>query len=377
MAGILGRDAAVTINHAPSLFGLRSSTSLLEEYAEMVQKYQLGTFSIAGSQAFPGLVRDGKVVALSALTDLASHLGHSLTPASTLLEVLEHWEQNRPALDAIANALDEAHEPRARDVLELAVPSDALHTHAPLRPRQILCSGANYRKHVVDLIVDGTKARNPDQPTEEARAQAEKIMDQRAASGRAFVFTELPSAVIGPFDPIVIPYDVKQPDWELELAAIIGRPARRVSANDALDYVAGYTISNDITARDLVRRDDVGSLGADWLAAKSSPCFLPIGPYLTPRRFVADPQELQVTLRLNGDVMQDESTADMIYSLAAIIEHISRHVQLWPGDLILTGSPSGNGTHYNRFIRDQDVLEGEITGLGVMRNRCIGELAPN
>ena len=152
---------------------------------------------------------------------------------------------------------------------------------------------------------------------------------------------------------------------------------RRVSANDALDYVAGYTIANDITARDLVRREDVGSLGADWLAAKSSPCFLPVGPYLTPRRFVEDPQKLQVTLRLNADVMQDESTADMIYSLASIIEHISRHVQLWPGDLVLTGSPSGNGTHYNRYITDQDVLEGEITGLGVQRNPCIAERASN
>jgi 2-keto-4-pentenoate hydratase/2-oxohepta-3-ene-1,7-dioic acid hydratase in catechol pathway len=102
---------------------------------------------------------------------------------------------------------------------------------------------------------------------------------------------------------------------------------------------------------------------------------LPIGPYLTPRRFVDDPQKLQVTLKLNGDTMQDESTADMIYPLAAIIEHISRHVQLWPGDLVLTGSPSGNGTHYNRFIRDKDILEGEITGLGVQRNPCVAEAA--
>ena len=200
-------------------------------------------------------------------------------------------------------------------------------------------------------------------------------MDERAASGRAFVFSKLPSAVTGPYDPIVIPFDVKKPDWELELAAVIGKPCRRVAAADALDYVAGYTIANDITARDMLRRGDVGTLGADWLAAKSSPTFLPIGPYLTPSHFVADPQQLHITLRLNGEVMQDEATSDMIYSVASVIEHISRHVQLLPGDLVLTGSPSGNGTHYNRFLQDGDVVEGEIAGLGIQRNVCVRELA--
>ena len=341
----------------------------------MVQKYQLGTFSIAGSPQFPGLVRNGKVVALSALESLASKLGHSLTGASSLLETLECWGQNAAALDAVCTALDEAREADAKAVLALTVDAQSIHTHAPLIPRQIFCSGANYRKHVIDLIVDGAKARNPDQPLEQVRAQAEKVMDQRAASGKPFVFTALPSAVIGPYDPLVIPFDVKQPDWELELAAVIGKPARRVSREMALDYVAGYTIANDITARELIPRPDAGGLGMDWLAAKSSPCFLPVGPYLTPKRFVDDPQNLQVTLKLNGDTMQDESTADMIYPLAAIIEHISRHVQLWPGDLVLTGSPSGNGTHYNRYIRNGDVLEGEITGLGTQRNPCVAERA--
>ncbi|MEO6339682.1 MAG: fumarylacetoacetate hydrolase family protein [Caulobacteraceae bacterium] len=343
----------------------------------MVQKYQLGTFSIAGSQTIPGLVWGDKVVALSALTGLASHLGCPLTPASTLLELLEHWDQNRLALDAVANALEAGGDAVVSSVLDLAVPCTALRTHAPLRPRQILCSGANYRKHVVDLIIGGEKARDPNRPVEEVRAEAEKIMDQRAASGRPFVFTETPSAIIGPYDPIVLPADVKQPDWELELAAIIGRPARRVSRADALDYVAGYTIANDITARDLVRRSDVGSLGADWLAAKCAPCFLPIGPYLTPRQFVENPQDLRITLKLNGDVMQNESTADMIYSLAEIVEYLSNHIQLWPGDLILTGSPAGNGAHYNRFMRDGDIIEGEITGLGIQRNHCVAEKAPN
>ncbi len=341
----------------------------------MVQHYQLGTFSIAGSQPFPGMVLDGKVIALSALTGLAERLGHPLFPAATLLDLLESWDRNLDALNSVANALGSAGDPMAANILKLGVPCEALHAHAPLSPRQVLCSGANYRKHVVDLIVDQTKAKNSDQPLADVRAQAEAIMDQRAASGRAFVFTELPSSIIGPNDPIIIPFDVEQVDWELELAAIIGKPARRVSAQDALDYVAGYTIANDITGRDMLRRSDVGSLGADWLAAKCSPTFLPVGPYLTPRQFILDPQNLQLTLRLNGETMQDESTSDMIYSLASIIEHITRHVQLWPGDLVLTGSPAGNGTHYNRFLRAGDIVESEITGLGKQRNLCVPETA--
>ncbi len=154
---------------------------------------------------------------------------------------------------------------------------------------------------------------------------------------------------------------------------MIGRPARRVSAEAALEHVAGYTIANDITSRELVNRPDVPQMGMDWLAAKCSPGFLPLGPYVTPAAFVRDPQSLQITFKLNGQVMQDESTADMIFGVARIIEFISSHVRLLPGDVVLTGSPSGNGTHYGRFIQDGDVLEGSIEGLGTQRNRCVAE----
>jgi 2-keto-4-pentenoate hydratase/2-oxohepta-3-ene-1,7-dioic acid hydratase in catechol pathway len=200
------------------------------------------------------------------------------------------------------------------------------------------------------------------------------MMRKRAESGKPFVFTGVCSSIVGPYDPIVVPYDVQQPDWELELAAVIGKPARRVPASRALDYVAGYTIANDITSRELVARPDAPQMGMDWLASKSSPTFLPIGPYITPAASVGDPQSLQITLKLNGQVMQDESTADMIFPVARIIEFISAHVQLMPGDLVLTGSPSGNGTHYKRFIRGGDVLEGEITHLGRQRTACVAEV---
>jgi 2,4-diketo-3-deoxy-L-fuconate hydrolase len=187
--------------------------------------------------------------------------------------------------------------------------------------------------------------------------------------------------VTGPFDPIIVPFDAKKPDWELELGVVIGRHARRVSREHALAYVAGYTVVNDITLREKVfrRKTDSPELGMDFTVSKGAPSFLPMGPYLVPAAFIADPQKLRITLELNGKVMQDEETADMIFTVARLIEYLSADVELQPGDVICTGSPAGNGMHYNRFIQEGDVLEGSITGasidLGTQRNPCTVEKA--
>jgi 2-keto-4-pentenoate hydratase/2-oxohepta-3-ene-1,7-dioic acid hydratase in catechol pathway len=250
---------------------------------------------------------------------------------------------------------------------------ESLRTHAPVVPRQIFQAGANYHKHVVDLIVAGALARDPSTDADRVRADASEMMRKRALGGKPYIFMGLASSLTGPHDPIVIPYDVRQADWELELAAVIGIPARRVRRDKALEYVAGYTVANDITARERVARPDTPQMGMDWMASKGSPTFLPLGPLLTPADFVPDPQNLRITLKLNGQLMQHESTADMIFPVARIVEFISEYVQLLPGDVILTGSPSGNGTHYNRFLQSGDVLEGEVTGLGQIRNVCVAE----
>lgn len=324
--------------------------------------FRLGTFSVADTHPFPGLVLGGEVYAIAELAVLARELGLKIHGTDSVLALLERWAENYQTLHILAGVLPRASTPYR--------PLSELHTHAPLLPRQIFQAGANYHQHVVDLIVDGALARDPTTDREQVRANASAMMRKRADSGRPFVFTGLASSVIGTDEPIVIPYDVRQPDWELELAAVIGKPARRVSGQHALDAVAGFTIANDITARERVVRPDAPQMGMDWMASKGAPTFLPIGPWLTPAEFVSDPQNLRITLKLNGQVMQDESTADMIFSVASIIEFISLHVQLLPGDLVLTGSPAGNGTHYNRFLRDGDLLEGEITGLGCLRNPC-------
>ena len=138
--------------------------------------------------------------------------------------------------------------------------------------------------------------------------------------------------------------------------AVIGREAFRVSREDALDHVAGYTIVNDITTRDLVFRKDMKEIGTDWYRAKNAPGFLPTGPLLVPARFV-DPADTPVRLELNGEVMQDANTSDLLFDVPALISAASQTHPLLPGDLLLTGSPAGNGQHWKRFLRDGDVVE--------------------
>lgn len=243
---------------------------------------------------------------------------------------------------------------------------------APVEPRQVLQTGANYRQHVIELVVagltqDGT--RTPDQ----ARAFAADIMDNRKRNGEPYFFIGLPAAVVGDDVPLALPAYSSVHDWELELAVVIGREAFRVSRDEAMDHVAGYTIVNDITTRDLVFRKDMKEIGTDWYRAKNAPGFLPTGPLLVPAPFI-EPSDLNVRLELNGQVMQDATTADLLFDLPALISGASQTMPLLPGDLLLTGSPAGNGQHWKRFLRDGDVMTGSIAGLGTQVVRCVAEV---
>jgi 2-keto-4-pentenoate hydratase/2-oxohepta-3-ene-1,7-dioic acid hydratase in catechol pathway len=137
--------------------------------------------------------------------------------------------------------------------------------------------------------------------------------------------------------------------------------------------VAGYTICNDITTRDLVYRPDLAKIGTDWVRAKNSPTFLPTGPYLVPAAFIDDPHELLITLRHNGVVRQNELAKDMIFDIPRLVSYASTLVSLSPGDLLLTGSPAGNGAHWGVYLSPGDVMDAEITGLGAQRNTCVSE----
>lgn len=312
--------------------------------------FSLGRFRAPDGSTFTGLAVDQRVRPLAEGTPEPAHL-------------LASWATSRDELADLAGT-SSGRWYDASDLVPLA----------PLEPGQILQAGANYRKHVVDIVIseldDDSQGRTPG----EKRAYAETMMDTRAATGDPYVFFGAPSAVCGALDNVILPVRAgAKHDWELELAVVIGRAGYRIPRDQALRHVAGYTIVNDITSRDLVYRRDLPKLGTDWLAAKNSPTFLPTGPVIVPAEFVADPMDLRVTLRHNGIVRQDESTADMIFDLARIVAYASQRVALRPGDLILTGSPAGNGAAWGVFLQDGDVIEAEITGLGRQRNQCVDE----
>jgi 2-keto-4-pentenoate hydratase/2-oxohepta-3-ene-1,7-dioic acid hydratase in catechol pathway len=242
---------------------------------------------------------------------------------------------------------------------------------APVQPRQVLQTGANYRQHVIELVAAGL-TNNSDRTPDEVREAAARMMDDRAAHGEPYFFIGLPACVVGDDVPLALPPYSDVHDWELELAVVIGREAFRVSREEALDHVAGYTIVNDITTRDLVFRKDMKEIGTDWYRAKNAPGFLPTGPFLVPAPFI-DGSNLSVRLELNGDVMQDASTSDLLFDIPALVSGASQTMPLLPGDILLTGSPAGNGQHWKRFLRDGDVMTGTIEGLGTQVVRCISE----
>jgi len=250
---------------------------------------------------------------------------------------------------------------------------DELRPLPPVQPGQILQAGANYRTHVIDLqVADAAEDSTPDEIAA-LRAEVGERLDRRARTGTPYLFAGLPSALCGAQDDVVLPTHGTRPDWELEVAVVLARPAFRITPAEVDQVIAGYVMVNDLTLRDRVFPQDVGRIGSDWVASKNAPTFLPAGPWLQPSVFVEDPTQLHIRLALNGTTMQDASTADMIFDIRRVVSYASQLVQLGAGDLVLTGSPAGNGDHYGRFLRDGDTIDAEITGLGRQRNRCVRE----
>ncbi|MGW0876483.1 fumarylacetoacetate hydrolase family protein [Streptomyces sp. NPDC002740] len=320
--------------------------------------FALGTFRTAAASddpppgPFPGLVTGARVRDLS-----------DLVPSVRAL--VEDWDTWLPRLAELA-------EPAAGGGADGAWHDLAgLRILAPIEPGQILQSGANYRKHVVDLVAAEKESVHGATP-QEARADAEKMMDERIRGGVPYVFLGSPRAMCGPYDDIVLPALGEQHDWELELALVIGKAGRDIDARDAYDHVAAYTVCNDLTTRDRLYRPDLKAIGTDWFTAKNADTFLPTGPFLVPAAFAGDPGDLRITLRHNGVLRQDESTKDMIFGIPQLIAYVSTTTTLRPGDLLLTGSPAGNGAHWGVFLRPGDVLEAEISGLGHQRNTVKG-----
>jgi 2-keto-4-pentenoate hydratase/2-oxohepta-3-ene-1,7-dioic acid hydratase in catechol pathway len=304
-------------------------------------------------------------VPLPRLSPLLRQAGATLSGADSLLSLLERWAENLAVLTHLCTD-------SYSEVLRLSIPEGEARIHAPIpQPRQIFCTVANYRSQVTEAIVDaGAPPHTDGMDVAQRRDYAKKAIEARLESP-PYVCFKLPSTVIGPADTLELPRQSKRVDWEIELAAVIGRPCRHVPREQAMAQIAGYMLVNDITARDLVRRSDLPNLGTDWLQSKNAPGFLPTGPYLVPACFVPDPYAVRLALRLNDQIMQDELVADMMFDIARQIEYVSAYAQLLPGDIICTGTPGGCGTHHGRFLQPGDILEGCAPGFGTQRVTCV------
>jgi 2-keto-4-pentenoate hydratase/2-oxohepta-3-ene-1,7-dioic acid hydratase in catechol pathway len=206
------------------------------------------------------------------------------------------------------------------------------------RPGKIICVGLNYRDHAEE-----TGAEIPKAP---------------------LLFAKWGNTLIGHGDPIVLPPESREVDYEAELGVVIGTGGRHIAEAQALDHVRGYICVNDVSARDLQFAD------GQWTRGKSPDTFCPVGPRLVPREEIADPQALAIRCILNGETMQDSSTANMIFSVAEIISYVSRTVTLDPGDLIATGTPAGVGVFRDPkvLLEDGDEVTVEIEGVGALTN---------
>jgi 2-keto-4-pentenoate hydratase/2-oxohepta-3-ene-1,7-dioic acid hydratase in catechol pathway len=290
--------------------------------------WQLSTYERNGATGVAVLREDGSLAGPTELKRWAS-----------LMELLDDWDQAAGVL----RGLDVADAP--------LVEYDRL--LAPLRwPRKVMCAGVNYRRHM--------------------REMGGEIP---ATGWRPFFFLKAPTTtIIGPADPIIIrlPEQARY-DWEAELAVVIGTGGRDIPAADALAHVAGYCVANDITARGHHKRDSVPAEAFvyDWFAAKSMDGSLPLGPGITPGFQVPDPQDLRLRLWVNDELQQDESTADMVCTVAELIAAASEVATLEAGDVIATGTPSGVGAGRGLYLRPGDTVRTSIDGLGTLENNVV------
>jgi 2-keto-4-pentenoate hydratase/2-oxohepta-3-ene-1,7-dioic acid hydratase in catechol pathway len=206
------------------------------------------------------------------------------------------------------------------------------------RPGKIVCVGLNYHDHAEEGGQDLPKA--------------------------PLLFAKWPNTLIGDGEPIVLPQESSQVDYEAELGVVIATTAKHVSERGALDVVGGYICVNDVTARDLQFGD------GQWTRGKSPDTFCPVGPRLVPREEIDDPQALSIRCIVNGETLQDSSTSQMIFSVAEIIAYVTRVITLEPGDLIATGTPAGVGVFRDPkvLLQDGDEVSVEIEGLGTLTN---------
>ena len=267
----------------------------------------------------------------------------------TMLDVLSDWESAQGVLDTGAM--------KAKEGEIQGIPLEQSRLLAPvLYPSAIFCAGANYVDHLEEM---------------NAALKVKVDPDPRRLGLEPWHFIKISRSVVGTQSSILLPAYSSMVDWEAELAAVIGPPAKNVSMDRALDYVAGYTVAVDLSARDFSTRPNVPETSPfryDWLSHKSFDTACPIGPWIVPAKEIEDPQNLGIKLWINEVIKQDSCTSRMIFSIAEQIAYLSTRVTLHPGDLILTGTPAGVGVTRREFLKSGDVVKVWIERIGTLTN---------
>ena len=305
------------------------------------RKYQLGTALVSGKRSIILAFQDTFFDLHSLLQNAKAQTSLSLEmrelPAS-LLEVVEEWpywnEKLAQVVDVvIANGMVQE--------VSGALTQGELQWLAPLLyPRKLICIGTNYQDHIAEMGI----TQRPRYP---------------------YSFLKPPTTtLIGSGTPVHLPEQAKLVDWEAELAVVIGQRAHHVRGEDAIACVAGYSLLNDVSAQDWIA--EAPSVGIDWVMQKAFDGFAPMGPLITPAAFVPDPQHLSITLSVNGQVKQNSTTANMVFSVQQIIEHLTSIMTLEPGDVIATGTPAGvgYGKHPPEYLQSGDMMVVAIEGFG-------------
>ena len=271
---------------------------------------------------------------------------------ATIAGILADWKSAEVALKkATASAAKSRakRQPLAKTKLLAPLPS----------PPTIFCAGANYADHAAAMA---------------AREGAPPPADPHEQGLKPWHFLKATRTVADPGATVKISGYANSMDWEIELCAVIGRPAKDVTKEKALSYVAGYTVSNDLSARDRGRRPPVPATSPfkmDWTKHKTFEGSCPIGPWIVPASDVGDPQNLSLKLWVNDELKQNSNTAKMLFSLAEQIEQLSINMTLYPGDLILTGTPSGTGAESGNFLKAGDSVKLWIEKIGEIENRMV------
>ncbi len=303
--------------------------------------YRLVTYTVGEGAPQAGILTGGRVL------ESWQILGGSFL---STLDILRSWDKaHRRIAAAIEGGVGEA-----------GVPAADVTTLAPvLYPGAFFCAGANYWDHLEEMA-------------EIARRTTGKAPSMTKGAEPWFFMKTAAGSIVGNGAPVRLPSFSRQVDWEGELGVVIARPTRNIAERDALDAVAGYLIVNDLSARDLMKRDGTPFV-YDWIGQKCFEDAAPMGPWLTPAAYVPDPNNLGIRLWVNGVLKQDSNTGRMVHSIAEQIAYLSRHVTLQPGDVIATGSPAGVGMPRGEFLQAGDEVAIEIDGLGRLVNRMVAD----